>query len=350
VAILENGEKVKENRRSFLEGMRCPECNGLIVLTKDSMYVCSECGLEESPLYTSPEHQAFSNEGWRQSQGFAAHFSLNSIDGEGSYIDFRRTPLFYNGKRGGPLPAEKQALYRRLKFRYCLPSRQNSYSRDYKALKCLLLVSGALQLSRQIRDRAIYLYAKTVRRCYETKEKINESYVLVAASIYLAVQEYRAPVTLREIEKVMLSFGHCVSAKQVLRASFKMRVINGLQFKARKSEDFLPRIISEIRNSELVDKILASQGIDKENYLNRLYVASCQTLNRLDDFKRGGKNKYILAVSTIYFADKNLLGKPVLTQKMLARIVGVSEWSIREHYVNTLRPLLETDKMNIGEH
>ncbi len=58
---------------------------------------------------------------------------------------------------------------------------------------------------------------------------------------------------------------------------------------------------------------------------------------------RGGRNPFILTGAIIYLADKLIAKenkqKSVLTQKVISEATKIAEYSIRDHYVNLLKPL-----------
>ncbi|MEM3593805.1 MAG: hypothetical protein QXS27_03665, partial [Candidatus Jordarchaeaceae archaeon] len=114
--------------------------------------------------------------------------------------------------------------------------------------------------------------------------------------------------------------------------------------KIRKSEEYLPRIVSDIVSSPLVENRLRERFLTAEEYRNLLLQKSYSILTEIDSANRGGRNPYIFAVSTVYCADRMLSKKtgkkPILTQKILAKIAKVAEYSIRDHYTSVLKPLI----------
>jgi transcription initiation factor TFIIIB Brf1 subunit/transcription initiation factor TFIIB len=65
-------------------------------------------------------------------------------------------------------------------------------------------------------------------------------------------------------------------------------------------------------------------------------------LENLSKWERGGRNPFILTGAIIYLADKLLTAdynlKAVLTQKLVSEATEIAEYSIRDHYVNLLKP------------
>ena len=68
-----------------------------------------------------------------------------------------------------------------------------------------------------------------------------------------------------------------------------------------------------------------------------------EILYNLNSWQRGGRNPFILTGAIIYLADKLLARqynqKAILTQKIISEATKIAEYSIRDHYVNLLKPL-----------
>ena len=66
-------------------------------------------------------------------------------------------------------------------------------------------------------------------------------------------------------------------------------------------------------------------------------------LRSLTNWDRGGRNPFILTGAIIYLADKLLSKefnqKALLTQKIISIATDIAEYSIRDHYVNLLKPI-----------
>lgn len=328
----------QQDQEKFL----CPECSSTLVLHSGE-FVCSNCGLVVSKQYLPPVFK-ISRENLSTNQ-YKHYLALGNrmhiVDGMGSYIDFQRTPFFYDGQ-GTPLSSNKQALYRKLKFRYSLRLRIDKRESDYRALKSLNHVTSMLQISDSIRDRAAYLYQKAVKKI---NEKISNHIVLVAACLFFAIREYKelAPVTIQEVAQSFKKLGHRISVKKVIKTALELRsLFISKHPKIRKSEDYLHRIISNIISSPIIERRLKERGFTTEDYRNLLTQKSYSILKKIGNIERGGRNPYIFAVSTVYCADriisKKIARKPVLTQKILAQITKVAEYSVRDHYTSLLKP------------
>ncbi|MEM2144529.1 MAG: hypothetical protein QW279_04150 [Candidatus Jordarchaeaceae archaeon] len=329
------------------EKLICPECSSSLVLHSGE-YVCSNCGLVVSKQYLAPAFNIHQESPLirQYKHSVALGERVHIVDGMGSYIDFQRTPFFFDGQ-GTPLPSDKQALYRKLKFRYSLRLRIGKKESDYRALKSLSHVTSMLQISDTVRDRAAYIYQKAVKK---TDKKISNHIVLVAACLFFAIREYKelAPVTIQELVQSFKKLGHRINVKKVIRTALELRSSFIQKHpKIRKSEEYLFRIISDIVSSPVIENRLKERGLTTEDYRNLLVQKSYSILTNLETTDRGGRNPYIFAVSTIYCADhmisKKLGKKPILTQKILAKITKVAEYSIRDHYTSVLKSRILID-------
>ncbi|MGF3555243.1 MAG: hypothetical protein ACQXXF_08295 [Thermoplasmatota archaeon] len=327
------------------EKLICPECSSALVLHSGE-FVCSNCGLVVSKQYLPP---IFKINQENPSISQCAYFTalgerLHIVDGMGSYIDFQRTPFFFDGQ-GAPLTSDKQALYRKLKFRYSLRLRIDKKESDYRALTSLNNVTSMLQISDTIRDRAAYIYQKAVKKI---DKKISNHIVLIAACLFFAIREYKelAPVTIQEVTQSFKRLGHRINVKKVIRTALELRSFIQKHPKIRKSEEYLHRIISDIVSSPIIESRLKERNLPTDDYRNLLVQKSYSILTKLDSVIRGGRNPYIFAVSTVYCADriisKKAGKKPILTQKILAKIAKVAEYSIRDHYTSVLKPMMLT--------
>ncbi|MFX1486869.1 MAG: hypothetical protein ACFFBS_07225, partial [Promethearchaeota archaeon] len=77
-------------------------------------------------------------------------------------------------------------------------------------------------------------------------------------------------------------------------------------------------------------------------YKEELEKKAFEILHSIPSHLRGGRNPYIFAAATIYTADQKLAretGKMyILTQKIIAEITKVAEYSIRDHFCSLLKP------------
>jgi transcription initiation factor TFIIIB Brf1 subunit/transcription initiation factor TFIIB len=115
----------------------------------------------------------------------------------------------------------------------------------------------------------------------------------------------------------------------------------GIELKRRKSEDYIPRLVSKIvRHPEVALRIKRRLWSPSE-YQTYLMKTAHLLLESITAEQRGGRHPYIFAASVIYGADlliaKQSKRRSVLTQKLLAKITNVAEYSVRDHYCTLLK-------------
>ncbi len=112
-----------------------------------------------------------------------------------------------------------------------------------------------------------------------------------------------------------------------------------------KSEDYIARLINDVMNhKELEDRMVQKElSWSKDEYRNNLTKKCRKLLCVLTQDIRGGRNPFIFAAAVIYLTDKVLARqynhKPVLTQKIVSEATKIAEYSIRDHFVNVLKPI-----------
>ena len=326
----------------MVENELCKYCNGNLIETKGEL-VCSKCGAVNNILYIS--ENSISQISWdnEMSPGKRVHI----VDGLGSYIGYHNDGFFHDGK-GTLLSTKNQYKFRKLKRKYNLRIKISNYETDYRSLMSLNRVISFLSLSENIRKRAAYLY-KIVTSSEKKKkiDKISNHIVLVALCLMVAIRESasNAPIRMNEIINIFKDLGHRVSGKAIVKLAQSLPSELDISLKVRKSEDYLHRIISNITQNPEVFERLKSYQLDKREYENKLAQFSREILNETNIRTRGGRNPYIFAVSVVYCADR-MIGKirnhrQILTQKSLANICDVAEYSIRDHHRTVLKEKLK---------
>ncbi|MHA1410166.1 MAG: hypothetical protein ACTSQY_07680 [Candidatus Odinarchaeia archaeon] len=317
----------------------CPECNGHIVLLSGE-YVCSSCGLVVDKFFEPPLSAL--NTDNKKSKG-ALGSRLHIVDGLGSYIDYHNSKNFHD-KTGSILPLETQRLYKRLKYRYNLYGRIKDYQTDYRILRLLNQISAALDLPNYIRDTAAYNYRKIKQRY---PHRIRNHITLIAVCLILAIREYKnvALHTLKEVCYAFRKLGHRVTERSILREALHLKIKLGYTVKPRRSEEYIQRILASLSNDHTLNQKIKTRLIDPKRYWNSLMQETLHLLKSVSSVERGGRNPYVFAAAAIYAADQKLAyeqqRKSVLTQKAIAKLANVAEYSIRDHYCSILKNLIK---------
>lgn len=323
------------------ENRLCQQCNGTLIKTRGEL-VCSNCGAVADIIFITETNTSQISWDHEMSPGKRVHI----VDGLGSYIGYHNDGFFHDGK-GTTLSSQNQYKFRKLKRKYNLRIKIGNHETDYRSLMSLNRVIGYLDLSDTVRKRAAYLY-KIVTHAEQNKkiEKISNHIVLVALCLMVAIRESasNAPIRLSEIVNIFRDLGHRVSGKSIIKLAQTLPSELDVSLKIRKSEDYLLRIASSIiQNIDVVNR-LKELNITCKDYENKLTQLSREILSDINLKTRGGRNPYIFAVSVVYCADR-LVGKlnghkQILTQKALADICEVAEYSIRDHHRTVLKEKL----------
>ncbi|MHA1754117.1 MAG: hypothetical protein ACTSYR_01195 [Candidatus Odinarchaeia archaeon] len=313
----------------------CPECSGRIIENVGE-YVCSSCGLVVDQVY-EPLRSDYPYEGEKSKTALGNR--LHIVDGLGSYIDYLNANCFYDTK-GSPLSARKQNFYRRLKYRYNLYGRVKDQQTDYRIFRILNRISSKLNLSNHIRDSAAYHYRKIKKRF---RGRIKNHVVLIALCLILAIRNNKEliQVNLRELCEVFRKLGHRVTPRSITRLAFQLKIKLGYTIKNVKSEEYITKIISALSNSVEIKNKLNTNKENQNNYWQLLNLETFKLLRNISKMDRGGRNPYVFAAAAVYAAEQKIARennrRPYLTQREIAEITHVAEYSIRDHFCSILK-------------
>jgi transcription initiation factor TFIIIB Brf1 subunit/transcription initiation factor TFIIB len=322
---------------------KCNECQGDIVV-ENGEYVCSRCGLIVSNELAESAFSVASYLVDSLSCGEKAHSSLGErlhiVDSLGSYIDYHNKGYFCDSQ-GEPLSYRRQALFRRLKYNYDLKARTDKRETDYNALRVLNRASVLLRISESVRNRAAYYYRKTTSS--RLRAEVSNRLITVATCLFIAIREFKecAPVTIQELADVFRGLGHRVSVRSIVRELPRLQGKLNVNVHVRRSEEYLSRLLSSVITQPEIQSRINESGITAEEYKCSILSAALSMLGELDSSMRGGRNPFILAVSSIYAADRRISEsrgiRPILTQRILARATGTAEYSLRDHFCSLLK-------------
>jgi transcription initiation factor TFIIIB Brf1 subunit/transcription initiation factor TFIIB len=321
----------------------CPEC-GNRVITNSFEIICQGCGLVIGNLYQDSSYvfSEVNNKSNLNKQYVSLGERTDYIGGLGTFIDYENSK-YLRDKTGKLLPPDDQKLFRRLKKNYSQFLRIKNHETEYRIFNILNKISIYLNLNKNIRNNAAYYYKKIVKN----EEKVINNISLIAFCIFYSVRReyHNAPITINEISKAFQNFGHRVNPRLILRDGIRYKTHLNNDTVPHKSEDYLIRLIDDIINHDALDERLVKKGAvwTKEDYKYKLTGKCRYILKNLSDWERGGRNPFILTGAIIYLADKLLAKesnqKALLTQKIISVATKIAEYSIRDHYVNLLKPI-----------
>jgi len=332
-------QKEKKNHISEI----CPECKGKIILTSFEK-VCNNCGLVADEIYGDSSYifNNYNTKNHMSKQYVALGERTNFIGGLGTYIDYEKS-RYLKDKSGNLLRPNEQKLYKRLKKNYAKFIRIKNHETEYRIFNILNKISIYLNLNKNISKNAAYFYKKILKK----EDKVINNISLVAFCIYFAARKenHNAPITINEISNAFQNFGHRVNPRLILRDGilYKKHLIKDSV--PHKSEDYLVRLINNVINHKGLQNRLIKKGVllSKEDFQNKLTIKCREILMKLTPWQRGGRNPFILSGAVIYLSDKLIAKendqKAVLTQKVISEATNIAEYSIRDHYVNLLKPL-----------
>ena len=321
----------------------CPECGGSLISNSFEL-VCKNCGLILDNVFKESSYtfNDFSDKSSLNKQYVAIGERTDFIGGLGTSIDYENSKYFKDNF-GKLLPPNEQKLYRRLKRNYSQFLRIKSHETEYRIFNILNKITIYLNLNKSIKNNAAYYYKKIIKN--ELKV-INNISLIAFCIFYAARKEYHnAPITITEISKAFQNFGHRVNSRLILRDGLKYKKYLHKRTEPHKSEDYLVRLINDVINHNDLENRLKRKGVKwtKNQYENHLMNKCRSILTSLSKWQRGGRNPFILTGAIIYLADKILAKefnqKTVLTQKFISEATSIAEYSIRDHYVNLLKPI-----------
>jgi transcription initiation factor TFIIIB Brf1 subunit/transcription initiation factor TFIIB len=339
--------KSEEQYKFFTDS--CPECNGNII-SNGYERVCEKCGLVINKIFENSSFSFGKNEHLNSSnkQYVALGNRTDFVGGLGTYIGYENSN-YLKDKKGRLLSPPEQRLYRRLKKNYSKFLRIKNHETEYRIFKILKKISTYLSLNKNVRNNAAFYYKKITKKGKEIINNIS----LIAFCIFIAVREenFNSPITINEITSAFQKFGHRVNPRLILRDGLKYKKLLDIKSKPHQSENYIIRLVNQIINHKELQERLINKGSpwSKNEFQQKLTRKSRKILEKLSIWKRGGRNPFILAGAVIYLADKLLANenslKSVLTQNLVSEATGIAEYSIRDHYVNLLKPAFK-DKLN----
>ncbi|MHA1991272.1 MAG: hypothetical protein ACW98A_09940 [Candidatus Hodarchaeales archaeon] len=331
----------KENLEIISE--KCPECKGNVIINSFEK-VCSRCGLVTNELFKESSFifNNVSKTGNLSKQYVALGERTDFIGGLGSFIDYENSK-YLKDKTGRLLPPNEQKLFRRLKKNYAQFLRIKNHETEYRIFNILNKVSLYLNLNKTIRNNSAYYYKKILKN----EQKVINNISLIAFCIFHAVRKeyHNAPFTINEIAKAFQNFGHRVNPRLILRDGIRYKHHLKNESVPHKSEDYLIRLTNQVINhKDLSERLEKKRSVwIKDEFQNKLLKKCREILIELPLWQRGGRNPFILTGAIIYLADKLLARenklKTILTQKIISEATNIAEYSIRDHYVNLLKPL-----------
>lgn len=308
--------------------INCQSCNSVDETVSNGFVVCTTCGITKDREFVDYK-ASLSKDGQLKNKQDSIGKSIDFVGSLGSQIGY--SSGYMRSSSGKRLKPNIVAKYKRLKTNYHDKARLNGNATHLRTMIAFNKVFNSLELSKDIKYRALFLYWHHVN----SGIKITNHILLVSLCLLQSIREAqdRAPIRFSEVVGSFNSFGHRVTNKNILRLARELNV--PLSPHRRKPEDYVERIASRFRENSLIERRLSNTYLSSFEYEMLIIVIAKKFLSLLSRKERGGVQPYPFAVSIIYLADraisKTLNKKPILTQKILANLAKSAEFTIRDH-------------------
>ena len=212
-----------------------------------------------------------------------------------------------------------------------------NYNKDYRLKKILTALFNLLDLPFEWYEDAYSLAYQLMRKARE-KDSMVQIKILGIIAVVETGRMHGRPLRYRDvIEEVNKAFGVNIRFKRIRKMLFRLgwkkplnhdRVIRMLHIFSRRLAD----------DQDLARR-LEKNGVDVDSYVREIYLLA-KDLYRRYRLYFNGKWPMSSAATLLYVASRIKCKKNVLTQDLLARITGVSSYTIRERSIE-LRKFME---------
>ncbi|MFX0095357.1 MAG: hypothetical protein ACFFBD_26720 [Candidatus Hodarchaeota archaeon] len=324
----------------------CFECGGILVETFADV-VCNRCGLVQRRNYVEPH---FTITEQAEHQNYSAYVAQsnrpNIVDDLGSFVGHYRSSRLRDAD-GNRLPVSKQNNFQRQKKINDLDVHTQGKKRQYRALRMLNALMGVLELASSTKDDAAILFQKTEAKL-EGHVYIAE---MIAGAVYLSVRTNSTEnLQLKDLMQACENAGLNVRSNKIIQAAALIRKITGRQIKVPSPSDYFEKVYNKITQNKEVLTRLQRHGLSVEEYRNHLRATAKDILDRVKHATRGGRNPYI-TTSAIFIGADILLARSqrnkrvgLVPQSRMAKICEVAEFTLREHYLRIIKPILKEMK------
>ena len=319
----------------------CEECGTLVIQTA-THNVCPACGLVQGQKIVEGSYISIdsSNSFGNQFVDVANKPSLAN-GGAGSFIDFygNWNLTDYSGKT---INQGKFFRYARLKKMNDYYSQSSNQLKLYRALQLINRLHGVLDLPESLKDEISRLY----RKCYQ---KIPTHYripIVVAACFYLSNKLMNYNILLKEIVLACEKLNLNVKGKTLITAASEIKKSLRLQIRATRPEEYLEKAILALTNNKALIEKLRLMHIGINEYTIQIRSECLNIIKQLNIDKRGGRNPFILAAACVAGSDtivSSKIGKKrgIATQKIVAESCNIPEYTLREHYIKIIKPVIK---------
>jgi transcription initiation factor TFIIIB Brf1 subunit/transcription initiation factor TFIIB len=311
-----------------------------------------KCGLISTKIYEKPTVQLIKAENSFGSQYASISERPGNMKTLGTYVGSYRKE-FLTDTKGSPLKIPANRQFRRLKSLNDIYLHFNGRQREYRGYQFLSTICSVMQITDATKADALYLF-KRVNFHLNRKLKLSN---IIMGCLYLSIRSRRENIELARLVVTAQHQGYSIPGKDIVKAASLIRQHARIRISHVKSEEYLDNIICRIkRDSRILTQLNKKVKVDINDYFHYLKVGAKKLLFNFPRSARGGRNPFILAAAIIIASDimlarQNLLlqcykrnsRRGVLTQKYIAKILNIAEFTLREHFLQLAKPIMEAE-------
>lgn len=293
--------------------LRCPECRGPLVEVEGEL-VCRECGFVVEVVTRKPYV--------KEERVYEEEFSMIAVKGS-----FPTSPPDLRGAR-----KEARSDVARLAK---LAKRVEGSGWRFRYRTAVRFVTA---LAERLGLPSAYVYAalKRVRDSLKSgaADGVNTK-VLAALALYDAVRSGGGrPVSLKDIKAAMRDVGFRVSNYTVFRSLMILHERGFFKSRSYSAESYLEYVVERLKRA------VGARAVD----WGKLLEEARSLLASLDKESVVGKSPLVLAATAVYAVWRKVSGEAVISQRIVAEAVGVSEYALRERFLKTFPQLVKRRK------
>jgi transcription initiation factor TFIIIB Brf1 subunit/transcription initiation factor TFIIB len=296
---------------------RCKECRGHVVRSGDE-YVCTSCGRVDRRVEEEKYHLEFHIQAPSQLSDTRLGSYIGDRSDKDSKADFNGVSTLGFAK----LLSDNLGV--------------DETERKYKAM--ITRAGDRLSLPAFVQQNAMALTEKVLaeggkgRRIY-----------LAPASAYSILSAARAAGMDHVSPKAIMQAFNDMGQRVTTSALLHLGMDSSVAVRPSDPAALLRTVLNGLESNEAVLKRLRKNEVEPGPYFRRLLLASQAVLGALRDMSEG-RNPRTTAAGSVYLASKEV-GPAVVTQKVLARLAGVTEYTVRDFVATVSR---ESGPLNAG--
>ncbi len=333
------------------DNISCPECGEQAILT-DTHWVCPNDGLVIQPKFD--QGSVLLEE---TANTYGKRFAAVSNDPQrfvrmGTTVGWQVSETLKDAQRN-VLDLSVRQQYRMLQRRNDKVARHFSDERLGRWLDLYNRACNVLNLPLSLQKDGGTL----LRKVYEKSEKYQRINSIVAAIIYLICRYRQYVISLAAIEETFCQMGHATSGKDIIKCAIKIRKITQLRVRPFGPKDYLNGLVEQLRNSHQFDELVQKMIHPKKQYKYWVILqkAAHKVITHVSRKELSNRNPRVLAAAAIVGGDTFLARlkgpdkdkiyvtrrrRGIITQTLVARLLEIREYTLREHYLLAIKPAL----------